>query len=339
MSEQKKSPIYLYTGTEIGAKEEAILALKKAAEKQYGSIDYYKYYWNDIEFSSVISQLQNENMFIPCTFIVLDGAEALKTKGDIELLSSWLSSPGQAYLVLTTEENSVDKKLKDIVPKENQKTFWEMFEEKKEEWIIDFFRKNGYSITSDAVQSMLDMVENNTGALKTAASMVFQGFPQGSTITEENIESILASTREESPFTLFNALVEAENSVEERFQSSLSILHKLLYSRSSNGVAIIAGLTYCFKQLRLWDEMLSKGEVPEKSPMFSNKSAQKRYRSASRLYDLPHTAAVIALMAEADIKMRSSGSALETMLLEKLLYEIIIKGGMKCSEYEEQISI
>ncbi len=339
MSEKKDSPIYLYTGSEIGEKEDAIALLKKKAEKQYGSIDYYKYYWNDIVFSSVVAQLQNENLFIPCTFIVLDGAEALKNKGDVELLKAWLSSPGQSYLVLTTVENSVDKKLKDIVPKENQKTFWEMFEDKKEEWVTSFFRKNGYSITPDAVQAMLDMVENNTGALKTASSMVFQGYEKGSVITEENIEAILASTREESPFTLFNALVDTQNSAEARFENALSILSKLLYARSASGVAIIAGLTYCFKQLRLWNELLQKGEVPEKSPLFTNRSAQKRYREASRLYDQVHTAAVIALMAESDIKMRSSGSALEAMLLEKMLYEIIIKGGVKCSEYEEQISI
>ena len=333
------SPIYLYTGSEIGEKEEAIALLKENAKKKYGDIDFYKFYWNDVQFSDVISQLQNENLFIPCTFIVLDGAESLKTKGDIELLKSWISSPGQAILVLTTTENSVDKKLKDAVPKENQKTFWELFDDKKEEWLSAFFRKNGYSISQDAVQSMLEMVENNTGALKSAAMMLFSGFPKGSLISSENVESVLASNREESPFTLFNAMSDAGENSGARLESSLVILHKLLYARSASGVAIIAGLSYCFKQLRLWHDCVLRGEIPEKNGAFTSKNAQKRYRSASRIWNAFQTASAIALLSESDMKIRAGGSALETILLEKMIYEIIINGGFQTSVYDEQISI
>ena len=333
------SPIFLYTGSEIGEKEEAIQNLRKNAVKTYGEIDFYKYYWNDIQFSEVISQLQNENLFIPCTFVVLDGAEMLKTKNDLALLQSWIASPGQAILVLTTAENSVDKKLKDIVPKENQKTFWELFDDKKEEWLINFFRKNNYAITDDAVQSMLEMVENNTGALKSASAMIFSGFPKGSVITDENVQSVLASTREESPFTLFNAMADAENSPQARFEDSLAILNKLLYARSSSGIAIIAGLSYCFKQLRLWHSLVAKGEMPEKNGAFLNKNAQKRYRAASRIWNAFQTASVVALLADSDMKIRANGTALETLLLEKMLYEIVIKGGAQCGAYEEQIAI
>lgn len=332
-------PIYLYTGSEIGEKEDAVKNLVKAAEKKYGEIDYYKYYWQDVEFSDVVSQLQNENLFVPCTFIVLSGAEALKTKGDISLLQSWIRSPGQAILVLTSEENSVDKKLKDVVPKENQKTFWELFEEKKEEWLSSHFKKNGYTITADAVQTMLEMIENNTGALKSASLMLFSAYPKGSLIKSDDIGKVLSSTREETPFTLFNAMCDTQKRTGERLEASALILHKLLYARSASAVAIIAGLSYCFKQLRLWHDLASKNLAPEKNGAFINKNAQKRYRAASRIWNPLQTASVVALLADADVKIRSGGTALESLLLEKMLYEIIVNGGVQCSQYEEQIQI
>ena len=75
---------------------------------------------------------------------MLRNAELIKKKEEIELIASWAGAADQdggSYLVLVSEEIGVDKKIEALVPKQNKKIFWEMFENRKEQWIVDFFRR------------------------------------------------------------------------------------------------------------------------------------------------------------------------------------------------------
>ena len=82
-------PIYLYTGPEFGERNDAVAEAKRAAEKKFGSIDYHQLYTSDVSLNDVLSLLRNGNLFVPARFVVLRGAEAIKKKEDIQLLSEW----------------------------------------------------------------------------------------------------------------------------------------------------------------------------------------------------------------------------------------------------------
>ena len=102
-------------------------------------------------------------------------------KDDIELLRNWIDGlKSQKYddvfLFLVSDETSVDKKLENLIPKDNKQVFWEMFENRKEEWLTSFFAKNGYKIHEDAVAAILEMIENNTEALRNECSRFFLCF-------------------------------------------------------------------------------------------------------------------------------------------------------------------
>ena len=45
-----------------------------------------------------------------------------------------------------------------------------MFEDRKEQWLESFFRKNGYKTDPDVAELILSLVENNTEALRTECS-------------------------------------------------------------------------------------------------------------------------------------------------------------------------
>ena len=80
-----------------------------------------------------------------------------------------------------------------------------MFENRKPQWVENFFRKNGFSISPDAVEQILEMVENNTESLKSECSRFFFCFEKGTTITSDDVEKILSHNREENAFTLFDS--------------------------------------------------------------------------------------------------------------------------------------
>ena len=112
--------------------------------------------------------------------------------------------------MLVSDETSVDKKLENCVPKDHKRIFWEMFENRKEEWIVSFFRKEGFSVDQEAVETILELVENNTDALRVACSRFVLLYPPAHRVTAEDVLNILEHTREESAFTLFDSLTEGD---------------------------------------------------------------------------------------------------------------------------------
>ena len=335
------APVYLYTGPEAGERNDQVIAIKESLKKKYGSSDDFTYYGNDLNMSDVVTQLMTESLFTPATSVVIRNAEAVKDKKDIDMLSEWVKSAenkDSTVLILVSDELKVDAKLEKIVPPSNKKIFWEMFEDKKEQWVINYFKKNGYGIEPEAVSSILEMIENNTEQLRNECSRFFMCFPAGYKVTNSDVEQILSHNREESAFTMFDAILESLPPA-KRLENSLSILQKILLSKKDNSpVVIIAGLVSCFRRLSMWQTIHSQGHIPSdielKSNGFSSKTAQKQYAKAAKLWSPGHVAAILALLAKTDLEIRSTGSLFQENQLTLMLYEIIVKNGAYCARYE-----
>lgn len=313
-------PLYLFTGTEFGERDDAVNAALNAHKKQFGEIDEHLFYLLETPFSQVMTILQSGTLFSDGVFIVCKNAELLKKKEDIQMLSDWLENPdASAILILISDENTVDAKLEKIIPPANRKKFWEMFEDKKLPWLSEYFRKNGYTIQTGAAQLILDMIENNTQALKTECSRFFICFPKGHEITEEDVESILTHTREETAFTLFNQMSDSTENPQVRFEKALTILQKIRLSKDNSSVMIIAGLSSCFRKLVIWH---NQGESA-----INGKLMQKQYRSAAKIWSVGQATAILAVLASTDMEIRSGGTLMEDVLLQKMLYEIVVKKG------------
>lgn len=331
--------IYLFTGPEAGEKNDAISTIKEMAKKKNGTLDEYSYYANDVRVQDVISQLQNEGLFTAATFVTLRNVEVIKSKDDIELIAAWAKASASSpnTLVLVSDETSVDKKLENAVPSNHRKIFWEMFENRKPQWVRDFFRKNGFSVSDEAVDSILEMVENNTDSLRNECSKFFYCFEKGHQISSEDVDKILTHNREENAFTLFEALSDSSKSQKERFESGLEILQKIRLSKENSSFMIIAGLTSCFRKLSLWIKLKSEGMTDDfnlKRNGFTSSKQKTQYSNASKIWTAGQVTAILAVLASGDMAIRSGGSALEDILLQKMIYEIIIKKGAACSSYD-----
>jgi len=316
------APVWLFTGPEIGERNEAVEQIRSVAAKR-GALDAHSLYAADSKIGDIVSLLRNGSLFADVRFVVLRNAEEIKKKEDIEQLSDWISGGSDdAYLVLVSDEVGVDKKLEALVPKEHKRIFWELFENRKEQWINDFFRKAGYRVEPDAVQTILDLVENNTDALRTACSQFTLFYPQGYCVTSDDAESILSHNREESPFSLFDSL--AKGSLE----GALEIYRKLSMGKDSSPVQIIAGLSFCFRRLADWHRLAASGAADEfslKKAGFTSKRAIDQYRTAARRWDAATVARALALLADTDRTARSSGTALQDSAMELCLYCLVMK--------------
>ncbi len=339
-------PLYLYTGPEAGEKADQIALLKEALKKKFGSMDESVYYGTDVDISEVTTQLLTESLFTAATCVVIKNAELIKDKKDVDLLGQWVETAEKNksennMLILVSEEIKVDSKLEKLVPPSNKKVFWEMFEDRKEQWLYNFFKKNGLGLTPDSAEAILEMVENNTEALRNECSRFFYCFPAGHQVTLSEVEQILSHNKEETAFTLFDAMIES-GTPQMRLETCLNILQKLMMS-SENGAppAIIAGLVFCFRKLSLWQSVHAGGKAPSdielKKYGFASKPAQKQYARASRVWNAGQVTAIIALLAKTDVECRSMGTAFWTTQMNLMLYEIIIKNGAYCSKYETDL--
>lgn len=336
------APIYLYTGPEFGKRNEAVDAVKTALHKKYASVDEYLFYLIETPFAQAMTTLQDGSLFSDATCVVIRGAEAIKNKSDIQMIDEWIKSnpADSSTLILVSDEISVDAKLKKLVPAANQKQFWEMFENEKLPWIMNFFKQNGYSIEQDAAELILEMVENNTEAMKNECSRFFIVFPQGTAIYSDHVEQILEHNREETVFSLFNKMTDVSKQPAERLETSLTVLQKLRLSKENNSVMLLAGLASCFRKLQVWHRIMAENPYADdftlKTSGFGSKIMQKQYRNAAKLWTAGQTAAVLALISSTDMNIRNGNALLEDVILQKALYEIILKKGGSSAVYETE---
>ena len=333
--------LYLFTGPEIGLRSDEIEGLKRNLARKASGVDYHLFYVNETSVANVVSLLMNGSLFSDAKFVVLNNAELIKKKEDIEVISEWKKTASdESVLVLVSDEIGVDKKLEAVVSKDKKKIFWELFENKKTQWITDFFRRKGYSIEPDAVETILELVENNTAALASECGRFFVCFDKSHTITAEDADSLLSHNREESPFTLFDA-ISGTGSKTERLETALEILQKIRLSKDSSGVQLIAGLTYCFRKLSVWQRLQASGSVLPadlKSKGFASSKMQEQYRRAARIWNAAECVAILALLASTDLQIRSDGTALEENALQRLIYLIVVKNGKPAAVYETDTS-
>lgn len=333
------APIYLFSGPEFGERNDAVAAVKKSLNDKFGSVEYYTYYSMETDPQSALVQLYSESLFSAATCVVYNGAETIKKKEDIDKISSWAGGAGDAsVLILVSDEISCDAKLEKIIPKENRKQFWEMFEDRKIPWLKNYFSKNGFSIDDDACEEILDLVENNTQALKNECSRFFVCFEPGTKITVQNVERLIEHNREENAFTLFDAMAESGKSAAERLETSLGILQKIRLSKESASVALIAGLAYSFRRLLAWHNLQRAGKTDDfslKTNGFASKKSKSQFSAAARVWTLGQTAAILALLSRADMTIRSTGSGMEDTVLQTLVYSIVVKKGASLAVWEE----
>ena len=215
-----------------------------------------------------------------------------------------------------------------------------MFDNQKIPWLADYFRKNGYSLTDDAAQMILDMVDNNTLALKNECSRFFLCLEKGKTVTPEDVDSFLTHNREENAFTLFKQMIGSYETSSERLEEALEVLQGIRLSKDSSSVPLIAGLASCFRRLVLWhrlkDESGSYGpdDATLKSNGFGSSLIQGQYRKAAKIWTKGQATAILAILSSTDMEIRSGGSATEDILLQKMLYEIVVKKGASMATAE-----
>jgi len=307
---------YIFLGPELGKKQDAVDAVRK----KYPGAEESVFYAGETPVGTISDTLQNISLFARERIVIVKNAESVKKKDEVDLFVSCIKNMDEnTVLILLSDEIRLAAALDDAVPKDRRQIFYEMFEREKNEWLRQFFKREGLSIDNDGIAAILEMVENNTAALKRECSRLICFLPKDRPITSEDIEKWLSHNREESAFTLFSRIAAGDLC---KALESMSVM--LAAKESAQG--LLAGLAWCFRKLGDYLALLpSSGNYGDinsfelKKIGLSSPKAKDDYAAAARRYTSEDVETCLALTAEYDVLLRSPVAALENLLMDRYI--------------------
>jgi DNA polymerase-3 subunit delta len=314
------SSCWLFLGPELGKKQDAIDEIRRnLSEGRAGEApEETSFYAGETSVSQMVSALRNGSLFAPSRIFLIKNADLIKKKDEVDLLASYIASPQEdTALILISEETRLAKGLEDAVSKDKKTIFWELFENQKLEWVTSFFKREGYSIDSEGIETILEMVENNTDALRRECSRLMLFLGKDTHIGAADVEEWLSHTREESSFTLFSRIAAGDLS------KSIESLHTLLAAKETPP-GIFGGLAWCFRKLRDYLALAESGRANDfemKKIGLSSPKTRADYMQAAKRYTLSGADSCLALTAEYDILLKSN-APFESVLMDLYLYKI-----------------
>jgi DNA polymerase-3 subunit delta len=141
------------------------------------------------------------------------------------------------------------------------------------------------------------------------------------------VERLLYHSKEENAFTLFEKLAARD------LGDCLEVLSKILLSRDSDAVALLAVLASQVRKLHAFARLLAahySGEEAAERLEIRGKRAQQTYAGAARRYSPEELARILRLTALFDQRARSLKASLHPALLELYLYYAVVRGGYRC---------
>ena len=332
----REPPAYLLLGPEEGEKSAFVQKVRSALSKRIGEEpETHRFYAGETPAVDVIRCLRNLSLFSRHRLVIVSDAEELKRAEEVNALVEYLAAPAEdaTLLLLSTGfSGDIDRKIAGdqrrktagAVPFDAQKIFWELFDNQKQGWVTAFFRQRKIGIDPDAVEYLLDMVENNTRDMRAECDRLALFFGPGSTLTLDNVEHYVYHSKEENVFTLFDRICERELPAAEE------TLDRILLAREAEATQLAAGLLMQFRRLSGYKRMLAanyeSAEAFQKLRIFSKKN-QKTYAEGSRRFTGDDLELIVRLLVQFDERFRSVKADLHELLLRLLVYYIVAKAG------------
>jgi DNA polymerase-3 subunit delta len=315
----ERQSCWLFLGPELGEKNAALNELKAKMSANGTEPELTTYYAGETPVGEMVSAMQNGSLFADSRFFIIKNAENLKKKEEVDLIASYIANPeSNTMLVLISEENKISSILEKAAGPGAKRVFYELSEQKKTDWVKDFFRKQGYRLNNDAIETLLELVENNTLALQRECSRLIPFFFFFEETGPDEIEKWLAHTREETAFTLFTRIAAGD------FQRSLESLRMLLQAKEAP-ISILAGLLWSFRKFRDYlflEELGIRDDFEYRKIGIIAPQAKRDCANASRRYNSEAVEACIRITAEYDLRLRQAYSFPDNILMDEYLYKI-----------------
>ncbi len=321
-------PFFLLLGPESGQKEEYIEGIRRSLRKTHGETpEEHRIYPYKIDVKELVALLLNHSLFSRHRLVIVYEAQAISRKGDIETLIGYLSDPSDSStLLLVSDEHHLDRRIEKAATKKRIKIFWELFENQKRSWVRSFFTSAGFSISEEAIELVLELVENDTADLRRECEKITVYFDSARAITETEVEELLFHSKNENVFSLFARIAEAD------LPSAIETLHAIVLAGPVEPGQILGGLIWQIRRLlsfrRLKNAHYSDDEIARQIGIRGKKNL-RIYRNGSSNYTEEDLERMFLRATEYDGLFRETRTDIDRKILELFLYEIIVTRGRR----------
>ena len=320
-----------YLGPEEGLRSDALDELRSFIKAQTGTpADEHRLYLPEDSIGAAMDRLDNGSLFGEHQLVILSGAELIKKKADVQLIADYVSRVGEGTtLVLVSTAPRLDSKLQKAVPGDAVKVFWELFENQKRGWVQGYFRKQAISISPEALDLFLELVENNTQELRLEADKLTIYIRNRSSAGDElqvsldDVEAFVFHSREENVFSLHKKIVEGD------LDGVLSVLAKIIGSGEGNPAQLIGGLAFQTRRLIGLRSLVDNGFSLDEAFSRLNirgKRIQSDYRAAADRFSSKELSRQMHVLVESEAATREYGTSVHTLFLELLAYRLLFPG-------------
>lgn len=332
-----RNRIYLLLGPEKGQKQDRINQIRNELNNQYGEeIEFTKYYAFDDNIDQMYVELNNSSLFSSHSLIILHNIEALKSQ-EANNIIKYINNPSDSStLILDSDEFSLKSPLTKVssLLKPQTTIFWGLQENQLFNWVQSFFNQRRLQINGDAIQYILDQVDNDTFELKIICNQLafyFEVNNKNNIISENEIESFVHHSKNETAFSLFSTIAHGD------LKKSLEIANVILERDNTASFTLIPGLLWSFRRLTSVSYQMSLGNSQRdsfaKAKIFTRVNAIRNrkdidtYSCALRLYNYKDCQRIVKQLLEFDMIIRTAGPDLMKIYIEKMIYTIIVNKG------------
>jgi len=307
---------YIFLGPETGRRNAAIEAVRKNLNA-HGKPEETVLYYDEMNADQISDLVQNRSLFTELRLFIIKSAELIKKERDITIITNCMKElESGTAMILVSDAVKLAAGLDNICPRDNRKVFYELQHDEKSDWVFSCFRNEGYNIDPDGIETILELVENDTEVLKRECLRLMSFLPKDRIIGAEDAEEWLSHSREETPSSLFSRIADGD------YSRAVESLHTI----NQNPKYIFGSLAGCFKKLREYLTFLESGESNNsifiKMRVFVPKLKIDLINAAGR-YKLSVIDKCLALTAEYDAITTASGSEWKSILMDKYLLNIL----------------
>ncbi|NCN06033.1 MAG: DNA polymerase III subunit delta [Spirochaetales bacterium] len=323
--------VYLFLGPETGEKNQVTTDLLQEFRATHGGgVDEFTFYGFEDSIDKLVETARSGSLFSSGTFIIFRGIEQVRLGEKGGVFDRYLKTPSpDCLIVLQSDEVSTSKyptlkRLSELLPEKNKKIYWEMYESKRLGWITSYIRNRGGSMSPEAAELFLELVENNSQDMARECDKLLLLHGEGREITLEDIEHYIFHSKEENAYTIFGYLAEKD------LVRSLEGLQKVFSGGEGQGIPLMAGLVRQFRTLGALKSRIPRG-MPSidllKTMGVTFKRSQGVYQAAFQKYSAGEVARVVRLAGKYEFALREFRGAWHQRLLELFMYQTVVRGG------------
>jgi DNA polymerase-3 subunit delta len=193
------TPAYLLLGPENGAKQERLQQIADNLKRTVGSQpETYRFHASDLDGDTLYTTLDNNSFFSDHRLVIISDIDVISSSM-AAVIGKYLEHPSDQTTLVMESDNSFVKlpQITKHIPKDATIIFWELFDNQKEDWVrISSVTKA--SLTSDAISTLLELIDNDTAEMRTVCSQLalfWQTGKKKGAIDSDAVETYVAHTR------------------------------------------------------------------------------------------------------------------------------------------------